>query len=169
MGGCGGGTGEAGGCTLGSMTNVVRFPPLAPIVAPFSGPLDPRQETFYRIIGNLGRMLVEHQGGTVEATDTITGYRASAVDVGHLQELLETGLAAFGMDDLRERWDVDLFDWCLDALRGWVQRRKYLKMTLEDNGIHIAMETQDDRGYYSYEFDVFPGKGRSNPRPPTHL
>lgn len=68
------------------------------------------------------------------------------------------------MDDVRQRWNEDLFRWCVDALTGWVQRRKILNLRLEDNGIHVTMTTQDDRGYYTYEFDVFPGSVRRRTR-----
>ena len=147
------------------MTNVARFPPLPPVTeTPPRGPLDPRQETYYHVIGTIGRAIVEQQGGTVAESATVTGYRAAAVDVGHLQEILEAGLRLFDMNDVRERWEIDVFDWCLTALRGWVQRRKHLKLDLAENGIRVFMETQDDRGYYTYEFDVFPGKGRPRER-----
>ena len=150
------------------MSNVTRFPPLPPVQAPPSGPLDPRQETFYRIAGNLVTQLLQNDEASIITTNTVTGYRASAVDVGHLQELLEAGIRLLDINDVRERWDVDLFDWCCKALFGWVQRRKLLRFSVEEKGIRVFMETQDDRGYYLYEFDVFPGKGLRLPRPATH-
>lgn len=151
------------------MTNVVPFPPLPPVQPPFSGPLDPRQSKYYRIAGNIARALVEDERA-LEAKDTVTGYTASFVDIGRLQELLEEGIRRFDMNDVRERWSVDLAEWMRLSLFGWVQRRKYLQFDLAENGIHITMQTQDDLGYYQYEFDVFPGKVRHRHQPHrTHL
>ena len=152
------------------MSKVVPFPPLPPVQAPPAASPDPRQETFYSVVGTItAEMIRQSPDATVHTGNGVTGYRASAVDVGHIQELLEAGIRHFDMDDVRARWNVDLFQWFLSALSGWIQRRKYLHFDLEDNGIRVTIQTQDDRGYHHYEFDVFPGKNLRLSRPPTHL
>jgi hypothetical protein len=40
----------------------------------------------------------------------------------------------------------------------WIQRCKSVDFDLAGNGIRLNIETQDDRGYYRYELDVFPGR-----------
>jgi hypothetical protein len=45
----------------------------------------------------------------------------------------------------------------LGVLRTWVQRYKKLHIERRENDIRVELETQDDRGYYSYGFDV-PGR-----------
>lgn len=137
------------------MADVARFPPLPPIPDPPAAAPDPRQETFHRIIGPIAGPLAD--GGQIRASNTTSGYRASAVDLGSLQELLGSAIARFDMAQLRDRWNEDVFTWMRCAVFLWVQRCKLLRMTLEDNGIRISLQTQDDRGYYHYEFDVFPG------------
>ncbi len=91
-------------------------------------------------------------------TNISTGFRASAVDVGVLQDMLGRAIAHFNVTQVRERWNEDLFDWMRQAILGWVQRCKLLQMRVQENGIRIVVGTQDDRGYYRYEFDVFPGR-----------
>lgn len=86
-----------------------------------------------------------------------TGFHAASVDLGRLQEVVGRGLARFDMPLVEERWD-DVLGWIRDVLRGWVQRYKRLKIEKRETGIHIEIETQDDHGYYSYTFDVFPGR-----------
>ena len=89
------------------------------------------------------------------------GFPASAVDLGVLQTVLNTGLGHFTMDQVRERWDDDVKNWIISAIRTWVQRCKEMHLDVADNGVHVSMQTQDDHGYYSYEFDVFPGRKRA--------
>ena len=120
---------------------------------------DERQRTFRRIIGNLvGAM--QQSDGQIAVNGSVTGFRASAVDLGHLQTLANDALGLLTMEQVRERWNEDVMEWLLDLLRLWVQRRKQIRFDLAENGIHIELETQDDHGYYRYEFDVFPGKRR---------
>ena len=137
------------------MTTVVRFPPLPPMPAPPLASPDPRQETFHRIVGNLQGQL---GAGTTVAANTDSGYRASAVDLGHLQEILGDAIRLFDMKAVNDRWEDDLGEWFRRTVVAWIQRLKSADFSIKDNGIHVTMETQDDRGYYQYEFDVFPGK-----------
>ena len=116
--------------------------------------------TFGSIIGNLGDALFEHGG--VATINTSTGFRASAVDLGYLQDTIGHAIALFDMDQVRERWNVDLFDWVRKTLRTSIQRCKGMQFELAENGIHITLETQDDHGYYNYQFDVFPGRTKSS-------
>jgi len=121
---------------------VVQFPPLPPLPAAVAAPPDDRQRTYGQIVGNL----------------TDAGYRASAVDLGALQDVLSAAIAHFDMEQVRARWSHDVFDWMRAAIAMFVQRRKEIRFDLEENGVHITLDTQDDRGYYRYEFDVFPGR-----------
>src|SRR6266542_2949665 len=141
------------------MTGVLRFPALPPIPLPPGSAPDERQETFIRIAGSLGGGLFR-DGGRVIVANTSAGFRASAVDVGVLQDILEGAIAHFEMAQVQERWDEDLFDWMRQVILSWVQRCKAVQMRLEENGVRISIETQDDRGYYRYEFDVFPGRAK---------
>lgn len=84
-----------------------------------------------------------------------TGFHASAVDVGRLQGALENGLRRFDDAQLESRWS-EIFDWICRVARSWVQRCKQMRIERRQAGIHLQLETQDDLGYYKYEFDVFP-------------
>ena len=138
------------------MSEVVYFPPLPPIPKPPSVPLDERQQQFYRItVGLLTQLSGE---GEVATTNMAHGFRACAVDLGILQDIINDALAPFDMNQIRERWDADLFRWLTHVLKSWIQRCKEMHFDLAENGIRIRFETQDDRGHYQYEFDVFPGK-----------
>ena len=64
---------------------------LPPIPEPPSLGPDPRQETFYRIVGRLTSALSEVEG-EIRATATSTGYPASAVDLGRLKTEIERAL-----------------------------------------------------------------------------
>ena len=138
------------------MTDVLRFPPLPPLPSPPASSLDERQQTFNDIIGNLTSAL--SQRGGVATVNTTTGFHASAVDLGYLQNVIGDAIALFDMAQVRERWSVDLFDWIRRTLTSSIQRCKQIHFDLEENGIRITLDAQDDRGYYHYEFDVFPGK-----------
>jgi hypothetical protein len=61
------------------------------------------------------------------------------------------------MARIETRWE-EVREWMIDVLRIWVQRRKGTRIERRENGIHVELETQDDHGHYSYEFDVFPGR-----------
>jgi hypothetical protein len=140
------------------MSEVVQFPPLPPVPEPPAGPEDERQQTFARIVGNITGALFSE--GEPRVGNTVTGYRASAVDVGQLQAMIEEAIATWTMEQVRARWEEDLFKWVHRFLRGWVQRCKHMQFDIEDNGIEIRLETQDDRGYYHYKFCAFPGRKR---------
>lgn len=62
------------------------------------------------------------------------------------------------MEQIRERWDDDVMTWICMMIRSWVQRCKEMHFDVRELGIHIILETQDDKGYYKYEFDAFPGR-----------
>jgi len=96
-----------------------------------------------------------------------SGFRASAVDLGRLQTVLSRGVARLDVDQIEQRWD-EVFDWMRRVLRGWVQRCKHMKIERRGSGIRVEVEAQDDHGYYSYGFDVFPGdQGRGGPSSAT--
>jgi hypothetical protein len=59
------------------------------------------------------------------------------------------------------RWDVDVQRWLLDLLKAWVQRWKLARLEPRDNRIAVTFETRDDLGYFTYGFDVFPGRRTS--------
>jgi len=135
--------------------NVVRFPPLAPVpTPPITGP-DARQRLADQVKAGLVAALAGH---AVVQTTRMSGFRASAVDIGAIQEMLGRGIVAFDMAAVRDRWDDDLRIWMSDVILNWVQRCKCIHFELEENGISIRIETQDDHGYYAYELDVFPGR-----------
>ena len=136
---------------------MLLFPPLPPMPEPPAVPLDERQRTYYHITARLMEQLVK---GELSYTDTTHGFRASAVDLAVLQDMIEEALVRFDMDRLRERWEVDVRRWIGHTIVSWVQRCKSVELDLCDNGVHLTIETQDDRGYYQYELDVFPGRAR---------
>lgn len=142
------------------MSEVLQFPPMPPMPEPPEVPLDERQRTYYHVTGALMRQLIN---GEPAFTDTTHGFRASAVDLGAIQDIIDDALAAFDMKRLRERWDVDVRKWIGHTIVTWIQRCKYVHFNLAENGVHITIETQDDHGYYQYELDVFPGR----PTPPS--
>ena len=90
----------------------------------------------------------------VAGPNLTTGFCASSVDLGRLQDELQKGIARLNVAQLDERWD-EVLSWMHRLLRAWVQRCKLMKIERRELGIHIALETQDDHGYYKYEFDVF--------------
>jgi len=109
--------------------------------------------------GIKANMVGAFSGERVPASaNTFVGFRASAVDLGALQTLFERGLVAFDTNLVRERWNDDVFVWIANVIRTWVQRCKSMHFDLTEEGIRIRLETQDDLGYYNYEFDVFPGR-----------
>ena len=115
-----------------------------------------RQSQFRRIVGNLGAAIGGH--GSLSTANVQSGYPAAAPDLGRLKDALERGLARFDMDQVRARWDDDVFEWLRLTVKAWVQRCKMLQIRPRQNGVQIRLMTQDDHGYYRYEFDVFPGK-----------
>jgi hypothetical protein len=135
---------------------VVRLPRLPRVPEPPQSGMDVRQSQFRRIVGNLGAAIGGHVA--LSTANVQSGYPASAPDVGRLKDALERGLARFDMVQVRARWDDDVFDWLRLSVKAWVQRCKMLQIRPRRNGIQIRLLTQDDHGYYRYEFDVFPGK-----------
>lgn len=142
------------------VSDVLLFPPLPPTPEPPVAPPDDRQRTFYRITGRLGEQLAGSDGELTFA-NTTQGFRASAVDLGALQDIIEAALVRFDMTQIRERWDVDVRIWVGHTIVSWIQRCKFVQFDLAENGVHLTIETQDDRGYYQYELDVFPGRARA--------
>jgi hypothetical protein len=110
-------------------------------------PPDDRQSRFQGIVGRLG----DH------------GFPASALNVGRLKEALESGIVAFDMPLVAERWDADVSRWMGATLMAWVQRCKSIKFDKRERGLRVEIETQDDLGYYEYAFDVFPGSKHTSP------
>jgi hypothetical protein len=84
-----------------------------------------------------------------------TGFHASAVDLGRLQAALTRGVGRLDRAQLEARWD-EVFKWIMKVLRAWVQRYKSVHIKRNEIGVRVEMQTQDDHGYYSYGFDVFP-------------
>ncbi len=86
-----------------------------------------------------------------------SGYPAAAVNLGQLKDALEGALQRFDMDTVRARWETDVGSFVHQVLTTWVQRIKEMQLEPDGTGIAITLTTQDDRGYYRYSFDVFPG------------
>jgi hypothetical protein len=139
------------------VTNIVRFPPLPPIPAPPRTARDERQASFGELVGALAGSL-DGAAGAVRVANVSTGFAAAAVDLGALQDMLALAIEQLSMSEVRERWSDDLRTWFARALMTWVQRCKEIRFHVEGTGVRIEMETQDDRGYYRYEFAVFPGR-----------
>jgi hypothetical protein len=131
---------------------VARFPPLPAVPPAPLHPPDERQTQTRQIIGGLaGAVEADVQ---VAGPNLTTGFSASSVDLGRLQSELQKGIARLNAAQLDERWD-EVFSWMHRLLRAWVQRCKLMKIERKELGIRIELETQDDHGYYKYEFDVF--------------
>lgn len=138
-------------------SEIVRIPKLPRIPSTPGAGSDERQGTFEGIAGKLGDAMGDRMA--VSVANTSRGFPASRVDLGRLQAGLEEGLKRFDMKLVRSRWGEDVSGWMSRFLMTWVQRCKGLRFRLARNGIHVRLETQDDRGYYRYELDVFPGRG----------
>lgn len=136
---------------------VIRFPPLPERPEPPFCRVDPRQDRFRAIVGNIAAAAGE-DAFHVAVANTVSGYPASGLDVGRLKTALESGLVSFDMALSLERWETDVFEWLRKTAFAWVQRCKRLTLEPKDTGIRVEIETQDDLGYYTYAFDVFPGK-----------
>lgn len=145
----------------GGPGNVARFPPMPRTPAAPRLPLDLRQARTRRTLD-----AVNSVAGTkmhFVGPNFATGFHASAVDLGQLQAVLAKGVARFDAAQMEERWE-EILDWMKRVLTTWVQRYKHAKIERHENGIRVEFETQDDRGYYSYGFDVFPGRRAAPPR-----
>src|SRR5258708_643119 len=147
------------------MSDIVQFPPLPVIPSPTDLWPDDRQRVLRHVAGALVNTLFSKDGEMVTEGGTFAnggyGFRASAVDLGALQNLINDGLSRFSMSEVRRRWKVDMLHWMASAVRMWIQRCKEISFELHENGVHVSIDTQDDRGYYHYEFDVFPCRGDS--------
>jgi hypothetical protein len=132
---------------------VARFPPLPRIPRAPTFPPDPRQATTKRIVGAITAFAKDKM--VLAGPNLVEGFPASGVNPGVLQQMMERGLRRFTGELMKERWD-DIFDWSLRFLHRWVQRTKQIKLERFESGIRIELQTQDDRGYYDYGFDVFP-------------
>jgi hypothetical protein len=135
--------------------NVVAFPPLPVPPRPPRFPPDTRQAQAMRIIGRIAG--TARTSMRLAGPNVTTGFHASAVDLGRLQNALARGVARFDAAQIEARWD-EVFAWMLRVLRGWVQRCKKMHVSRREAGIRVELETQDDHGYYSFGFDVFPGR-----------
>jgi hypothetical protein len=136
---------------------VIAFPPLPVIPRPPRLPSDPRQRRAAHVVGAIAAMA--HPSMRLTGPNFASGFDAAAVDVGRLQTALGRGISHFDMRQIEARWN-DVRAWMLEVLRVWVQRCQRIRIERRESGVRIELETQDDRGYYSYGFDVFPGKGR---------
>lgn len=126
---------------------------LPPIPEPPSFGPDPRQETFYRIVGRFTSALAGVEG-EIRAAATSTGYPASAVDLGRLQSEIERALDGWSRHEIRARWRAEVFPWISSLTRAWVQRRSLLTLKRTRLGIRVLLDTKDDRGYYHYVFEA---------------
>jgi hypothetical protein len=132
------------------------FPPLPAIsTAPQTG-ADPRQSRARAIIGNVHNAL-----GASAPAIAVRGYHAAAVNVGEIQGKLETCLKRFDEAKLESRWD-EILAWTSDFLRVWVQRCKEMRIERHGPALHVCVTAQDDLGYYTYHFDVFPARASSS-------
>jgi hypothetical protein len=142
------------------MSIVVGFPPLPRPPAPPQLGADPRQRRTSTILSNLGGQLAGGGAGVATANMS-SGYFAASVNVGALQAALEAGLARFTMPIVSDRW-AEVRPWIEGVLYAWSQRLKESRVELRENGIRVAIKTQDDLGYYDYAFDVFPGRSKDD-------
>jgi hypothetical protein len=102
---------------------------------------------------------VAHESDTTIASVNVSrGFHAASVGLAELKAAMESGIREFTIDQLHARWDDDVRTWMHSLLRLWLQRCKARRLELRENGILVELETQDDRGYYGYRFDVFPGR-----------
>ena len=144
------------------LTSVARFPPLPRVPAPPRRGADPRQMQTTRILGAIGAV-AETKMASI-GPNLSSGFHASAVDLGLLQGALARGIARLAFARIEERWD-EVLDWMRRVVRVWVQRCKRLKIERRERGVRVELETQDDHGYYSYGFDVFPRRAAAAASP----
>lgn len=138
---------------LGTRPNVVSLPVLPPVPAPPCQSADRRQAQAARVLAGLaGQMGREIHLGSANLS---SGFPASAVDIGALQSAIGSGVSRLTGEQLRRRWKADVRAWVQRLVLSWVQRVKRLTVTLRARGVHVVIQTQDDRGYYRYELDVF--------------
>jgi hypothetical protein len=127
-----------------------HFPPLPPVKPPPPGRgTDPRQTGALRMAEGLA-------GRLPSAVHTGVGFRASAVDLGELKELLEAGTRRITMAQLEARFDDDLRGFIHSVVTSWVQNPREIVSELHAHGIRVRIVTEDDFGAYTYLFDVLP-------------
>lgn len=143
-------------------SEIVRIPKLPRVPPPPEAGRDERQGTFEGIAGRLGDAMGDRMA--ISAANTSRGFPASRVDLGRLQAGLEEGLKRFDMKVVRSRWDVDVAGWMTRLLTSWVQRSEGIRFRLARIGVHVRLETQDDRVCCRHELDVFPGRGGGSTR-----
>ena len=137
---------------------VAQFPPIPRVPDPPRFPPDPRQTRSARIISNIAERIAQ-TGMDVAGPNLVSGYHASAINLGQLQQTLEHGLSRFDQARLTARWP-EVLGWINEVLVTWIQRPKETRVELKEKGIRIELTSQDDLGYYDYAFDVFPNRGK---------
>lgn len=126
------------------------FPPLPSVKPPPPGRgTDPRQANALALAPGLA-------GRLPSALHSGVGFRASAVDLGELKDLLEQGTRRFTMAQLVPRFDDDIQGFVHSVVTMWVQRPIEISSELREDGIRVRVRTQDDHGTYDYAFDVLP-------------
>lgn len=135
-------------------TPIALFPPVPAVPPPPRLGVDTRQASSAKLLGRISALVAP--SAEVGGPNLTTGYHASAVDIGKLQGVLEDGLRRFDDAAVEVRWSDELAPWIRTVLRAWIQRVKMMRVELAGEGIRVELETQDDLGYYSYGFDIFP-------------
>ena len=141
---------------------MAQFPPIPRVPDAPRFPPDARQTRSARIIGNIAEQIAQ-TGMEVAGPNLVSGYHASAVNLGQLQQTLEHGLSRFDHERLTARW-AEVLGWINEILVTWIQRPKETCVELKEKGIRIELTSQDDLGYYDYAFDVFPTRGKARSR-----
>jgi hypothetical protein len=136
-----------------------RFPPLPRVPPPPTFAVDERQTRTMAFLGGLIEQTQERM--RLAGPNFATGFHASAVDMGQLQHALGRGVQRLSDAQLEERWD-EVLDWLRKCIRAWVQRTKMVKLERATGGVRVELQTQDDRGYYTYGFDVFTKRERES-------
>lgn len=75
-----------------------------------------------------------------------------------MQDLPEEPLRDLDRDQVRTRWSEELYPFAEKTVLRWVQRVKELQFEVRETGVHVRMQTHDDRGCYRFAFDIFPGR-----------
>lgn len=115
---------------------------------------DPRQGLLRHVAQAFHRAQADQV--SVSASNTTSGFRASAADLGALQDLIRTGLAGLDEGELDAEWD-EVEKYVKRVVRTWVQRVKRARVAHEGLKVRVELVTQDDRGFYDYAFEVLLG------------